>query len=188
MRAEHLKILLADVPALELLAFAATELANADVPAGSSSRCLQTRWRRVRHHNWRRFPPPCFASLPIRGHMRAMRRLDRSNMHCKREQARTLWQRVCPRSWNFGTTQSLCRSMSTEPMTPCLVHSSSLPSKPPRRNCSSSFGNIHRLTAGGTLGAIAETSPKATAVSGCAPSLRSAVEAHEHFQAEGWHE
>ncbi|OLP99530.1 hypothetical protein AK812_SmicGene17909 [Symbiodinium microadriaticum] len=33
MRAEHLKILLADVPALELLAFAATELANADVPA-----------------------------------------------------------------------------------------------------------------------------------------------------------
>ena len=33
MRAEHLKILLADVPALELLAFAATELANAHVPA-----------------------------------------------------------------------------------------------------------------------------------------------------------
>ena len=33
MRAEHLKILLADVPALELVAFAATELANADVPA-----------------------------------------------------------------------------------------------------------------------------------------------------------
>ncbi|CAE7440143.1 unnamed protein product, partial [Symbiodinium sp. KB8] len=33
MRAEHLKILLADVPALELLAFAATALANAHVPA-----------------------------------------------------------------------------------------------------------------------------------------------------------
>ena len=37
MRAEHLKLLLADVPALELLAFAATELANADVPADIAS-------------------------------------------------------------------------------------------------------------------------------------------------------
>ena len=37
MSAEHLKLLLADVPALELLAFAATELANADVPADIAS-------------------------------------------------------------------------------------------------------------------------------------------------------
>ena len=33
MRVKHLKIVLIDVPALELLAFAATQLANARMPA-----------------------------------------------------------------------------------------------------------------------------------------------------------
>ena len=34
MRAEHLNILLIDVPAIELIAFVAARLANAEVPAG----------------------------------------------------------------------------------------------------------------------------------------------------------
>ena len=98
-----------------------------------------------------------------------MRRFDRSNTHCKREPARTLRQRRCAhQSWNCGTTQSLCRSMGAMPMTSCLVHLSSLPSKPPCRNWSPSCGFLmdsYRLTAGGTVRAIATTSPKARAVS-----------------------
>ena len=69
MSAEHLKILLADVPAMELLAFAATQLANAEVPADvipavALARLTPQAGRRSsRHRDGRRVPPPCGAGL-----------------------------------------------------------------------------------------------------------------------------
>ena len=67
MRAEHLKVLLQDQPALELLAYAATRLANAKHRSrtgfSSAHCCQQARWWRAWHSNGRRVPPPgvaCF--------------------------------------------------------------------------------------------------------------------------------
>ena len=124
MRADHLKILLADVPALELLAFAATDLMRM---------CLQTSCRDSPWLASQRFvsqTAACVASqlatgdvflrlVSEHGHTCSMRRLDCLKMHCKRKPARTHWQ-------NSGTTQSVCRSLGAVFLTPCLAHPYSL--------------------------------------------------------------
>jgi len=51
MRIEHLKILLIDMPVLELLAFAATQLANARVPANIAPALALARLTALRKPN-----------------------------------------------------------------------------------------------------------------------------------------
>ena len=107
MRAEHLKILLADAPALELFVFAATEVANAEVSADMASGLALALLGGVRGIA----TGDVFRRLVSRAVAKTWARVfDEATGPCPYAlQARAgtdAWQRTCAQSWNCGPMQS----------------------------------------------------------------------------------
>ena len=150
------------MPALELLAFAATELANADVPAdivtGVALACLTAL----------RKPAGGVRGIATGDVFRRLvsRALAKTWTHVFDEATRPFQYALQPRAGTDALAAHVCTVLELRDDAVLVsldgrnaydtmsVHPSSLPSKPPRRNWSPSCGywmDSHRLTAGGTV-------------------------------------
>ena len=143
MRAEHLKLLLQDVTAIELLAEAATQLAQARVPADIPPALAMARLTALRKPDGGVrgiatgdvFAALCPKRSPDNGPLRLTWPRDHTSSPCRHEPAPTRWQPTCVPPWRHAAMRCWCRWMAAARTTRCPGQHFWPSSEMSRRSC-----------------------------------------------------